>query len=120
MMKAETGAPAVIVITSAVVVIDGTFYCPENTAKSEYEFAELVSHTSVEHLDELFEGSTEWKLRDWQKEVWIPDGIPVRAFSEVWFRGEAERDEAVVSCSEVAASLPRNIRFRLAPSWLHL
>ena len=117
MMRGESGPPAVIVMTSAVVIIEGTFYCPENTAKAECEFDELVTHTSVEHLDELFEGPAEWKLRDWQAEVWIPNGLPVRVFSEVWFRNEAERDNAVAACAGLAATLPRTLRFMLARPW---
>lgn len=61
MMKSETGALAVIVMSSEVVITEGAFYCPQNTARSAYEFDELVSQSSIEHLEELFEGPDEWR-----------------------------------------------------------
>jgi hypothetical protein len=118
MMKSETGSLAVIVIDSEVVMIDGAFYCPQNTAKSEYEFEELVSHTSVDHLDELFEGPNEWRLIDWQAEVWIPEGIAVDQFRRIWFRNKDERDRAVEACSGIASSLPRALPFAVGPNWV--
>lgn len=118
MMRAETGAPAVIVMTSEVVAIEGTFYCPENTAKAEYEFDTLVMKTAVADLDELFEGPNEWRLKDWQAEVWIPEAIPVPSFSEIWFRTTEDRDAAVTACAGIAANLPHEIRF-IAPGRIH-
>ena len=117
MMKSETGALAVLVIDSDVVITDGSFYCPQNTAKSEYEFDELVSRSSVDHLDELFMRPNEWELIDWQAEVWIPDGIVVNHFREIWFRNKAERDQAVDACSGLASGLPRTLRFGVGPKW---
>jgi hypothetical protein len=117
MMKSETGVLAVIVIESEVVIIEGSFYCPQNTAKSEYEFDELMNNSTIDHLDELFEGPNEWRLIDWQAEVWIPDGIAVDHFREIWFRNKDERDEAVNACSGIAADLPRTLRFAVGPKW---
>ena len=111
MMKQATGAPAIIVMSSIVVAAEGAFYCPENTAKNEYEFTEISSHTQVEHLDELFAAPDAWELVDWQAEVWIPEGIPVDRFSHVLFRTTEEREAAVAACAPIAASLPRDIGF---------
>lgn len=117
MMKGDTesGPPAVILMSSELVVTEGTFYCPENTAKSEYTFDALCGWTSVQHLDELFEGPTEWRLRDWQAEVWIPYGIPVEQFLRVWFRNKEERDQAVEACGNI--DLPMTLPFGVGPSW---
>jgi hypothetical protein len=117
MMRSETGALAVIVLDTDVVIIEGAFYCPQNTAKSEYEFDELVRRTSADHLDELFEGPNERRLVDWQAEVWIPDCIPVDYFREIWFRNKAERDATVNACSNIASRLPKTLHFRVGPTW---
>ena len=115
MMKSEAGTPAVIVMSSQVVIADGAFYCPQNTARADCEFDSLVACTSIDDLDALFEGPNEWRLRDWQAEVWIPDGIPVDQFREVWFRNKEDRDKAVAACAAVA-SMP--LRFAVGPSWV--
>jgi ssDNA thymidine ADP-ribosyltransferase DarT-like protein len=117
MMKSETGALAVFVMDSEIVITEGSFYCPQNTAKSEYEFDELVNCSSVDHLDGLFKGPNEWDLIDWQAEVWIPDCIDVNYVRKVWFRNKAERDQAVDACSDIASSLPNTLRFGVGPTW---
>lgn len=111
MMKQQTGPPAIVVMPSIVAAAEGAFYCPENTAKNEYEFAEISSHVGVEDLDALFVDPDGWDLVDWQAEVWIPDGIPVEHFSHVLFRTAEDRDAAVVACAPIAAGLPRDVRF---------
>jgi hypothetical protein len=111
MMRAETGPTAVIVMSSQIVITEGTFYCPENTAKAVYEFDELVNNTTVDYLDNLFVGPTDFGLKDWQAEVWIPDGILPTEFTQIWFRNEAERDTAVEACAGFAANLPKPIQF---------
>ena len=118
MMKSETGALAVIVINSEVVITEGSFYCPQNTAKSEYEFDNLIRHTSVDDLDGLFTGPNEWHLIDWQAEVWIPEHIPVDQFIKIGFRNKDERDRAVDACSGIGSGLPRTLPFAVGPKWV--
>ncbi len=118
MMKSETGALVVIEIDPEVVIIEGSFYCPHNTAKSEYEFDELVSNTSVDDLDELFTGPNDRRLVDWQAEVWIPERIAVDYFRKICFRNEDEQEWAVNACSGVASLLPRRLPFVVGPSWV--
>ena len=117
MMKAEDGPLAVIEIDAEVVISEGAFHCPQNTAKSEYEFTEIIGWTGVNDLEDLFEGPNEWRLRDWQAEVWIPGEIPVDKFRAVWFRDAETRDRALESCSEVAPHLPTTLIFGVAPKW---
>ena len=54
MMRFEPGPLMVIQMKSEVAITEGAFYSPQNTAKSEYEFSDLVNCTSVGDLDALF------------------------------------------------------------------
>lgn len=117
MMRSESGPPALIVLPSTVIAAEGAFYCPENTARNEDDFDELKSRTEVEHLEELFEGPDEWRLIDWQAEVWIPEGIPTEEFRAVYFRNEGDRDDAVGACAAASAALARPIPFGVGKGW---
>ena len=117
MMRSESGPPALIVLPGRVIAAEGAFYCPGNTARNEDDFDDLRLRTEVEHLEELFEGGDEWRLIDWQAEVWIPDGIPIDEFQAVYFRNEGDRDQAVRACAAVAAMLPRTIPFGVGKGW---
>jgi ssDNA thymidine ADP-ribosyltransferase, DarT len=117
MMRVEPGPLVLIEMRSEIVIWEGAFYSPQNTAKSEYEFSDLVNCTSVDDLDALFEGPTEWRLRDWQAEVWIPDGIPPDQFQKMWFRNRDERDQALEACASMASSLPTTLVFGIGPTW---
>lgn len=111
MMRTETGAPAILVMKSDIVAAEGTFYCPNNTARSEYVFDEISRRTAVEDLDDLFQGPTEWALRDWQAEVWIPVAVPASNISRVLFRNSQELNAALTACLPVAHQLTHTITF---------
>lgn len=117
MMRNEAGPPAIIELPSRVVIAEGAFYCPENTAKSEYDFETSTARTEVEHLDELFVGPDEWRLIDWQAEVWIPDGIPVRDFRRVLFRNNDELAETFKACQGIELDRDGDLPFAVGKAW---
>ncbi len=117
MMRNEAGPPAIIELSSRVVIAEGAFYCPENTAKSEYDYETSSARTEVEHLEELFEGPDEWRLIDWQAEVWIPDGIPVREFRRVLFRNADELSETFRACDGIELDRNDNLPFVVGEAW---
>ncbi|MBA2633780.1 MAG: DUF4433 domain-containing protein [Chloroflexi bacterium] len=111
MMRHETGPSAVLDIRASVVTTEGTFYCPDNTARNDYDFAEVSSWTSAQHLDDLFEGPTDYKSANYQAEIWVPDGIAVDDIPTVWFRSEEDRDAVVTAMGPLADSLPQTVEF---------
>jgi hypothetical protein len=115
MMSRESGPSAIIEIDAAVVGIDGAFYSPENTARNEYEFAEVSSWTTAQDLDDLFTGPSEWGLRSYQSEVWVP-AVPIDYIRTIHFRSEADRDEVLARLGPLASALPRKIYFAVTPS----
>lgn len=113
MMRRESGASAVIEMTSVVAAMKGAFYCPDNTARNDYEFDEVRTWTDIEHFEALFAGPTEWGLSNLQAEIWIPDGIPVEAFRNVYFRSDEDLEAALRACEPLAADLPRYLNFQV-------
>jgi hypothetical protein len=111
MMRGETGPSAVLDIRASVVTIEGTFYCPDNTARNDYDFAEVSSWTSAQHLDELFAGPTDFKSANYQAEIWVPNGVAVDDIRTVWFRSEEDRDAVVTAMGSLADSLPQTVYF---------
>jgi len=118
MMKNEGGPSALIELPSRLVAIEGAFYCPENTAKSEYDFETASQRTGAEHLDELFTGQDQWWLVDWQAEVWIPGGLPVSEFRRVLFRNKAERDEALEGSRGIQLDRESTLPFAIGTDWM--
>lgn len=113
MMRRETGPLAVIEMPSSIVAIDRSFYCPDNTARNDYEFEEVSLWTEMEHFEALFAGPNDWGLSNLQAEVWVPDGIPVDFFRTVYFRSEEDLQEALRACEPMASNLPRELNFRV-------
>jgi hypothetical protein len=118
MMKNESGPTALIEIPSRIVALEGAFYSPENTAKSEYDFDEVSQRTALEDLDSLFEGPDVWRLVDWQAEVWIPDGIPVAEFERVLFRNREDLDEALEASRGIELDRDSNLTFAVGKPWM--
>lgn len=115
MMGRASGPVAVIELTSDVLTIEGTFYCPGNTARNDYNFDEVETWTKPEDLEDLFTGPDDFELVDRQAEVWVPDRIPVGAMKTVCFRNEADQDNALRACEEVAAKLTKDLAFQVKP-----
>jgi hypothetical protein len=113
MMRREIGPLAVIEMPSIIATADRSFYCPDNTARNDYEFDEVSTWTELEHFEAMFDNPNEWKLVNLQAEVWIPDGIPVDFFRTVYFRSDEDLQEALRACEPVAATLPRDVNFRV-------
>lgn len=78
MMRRETGPAAVIEMPATIAAVEGAFYCPDNTARNDYEFSEVSTWTGVDRFEALFAGPAEWRPINLQSEIWIPDGIPYR------------------------------------------
>lgn len=115
MMRGESGPTAIFEIDASVVAIDGAFYCPDNTARNEYEFSDVSTWTTPAHLDDLFTGPTDWGLVSYQAEVWVPE-IPVEYIRTVHFRSVEDRDEVLTQVASIAAGLPRKMYFAVTPS----
>lgn len=116
MMSRATGPSAILEVRAMVVAIEGAFYCPDNTARNDYDFAEVSSWDSPQHLDDLFEDPTSWKSANYQAEIWVPNGIAVDDIAEVCFRTEADRDAVLTAIGPLAESLPRTVYFRVRSS----
>jgi hypothetical protein len=85
MMRTMTEAQALLLLDPELLCVEGTFFCPENTAKTEYEFATCCHWTAASDLDDLFENPASDWLKDWQAEIWIPDGAAVADIQKVRF-----------------------------------
>jgi hypothetical protein len=116
MMSRATGPTAVLEIRATVVLADGAFFCPDNTARNDYDFAEVSSWTSSQHLDDMFAGPTDWKSADYQAEIWVPDGIAVDDIPTVYFRSEEDRDAVINAMGSLADSLPQTVFFGVRSS----
>ena len=71
-------------------------------------FDELINQTSLAHLEELFEGPTEWRLREYQAEIWVPGSIPrvpTDYFNEVWFVNEDAMSQGAELCRDLRSSV---------------
>jgi len=101
MMRRETGPLSLLEVRPELLYVEGSFYCPGNSARNDYEFDELVGKTELAHLEDLFEGPGEWKLRDWQAEIWIPEYIAAGDIIRVSFATDAIRQRAVELCQDV-------------------
>ncbi len=118
MMRSETGPTVLIELPCRVVAAEGAFYCPENTAKSEYDFLSASQRTGLEHLDELFEGPGARRLVDWQAEVWVPYGVPVSQFGRVLFRDKEVVTMAMASCRGIELDRETDLTFAVGTSWM--
>lgn len=116
MMSRATDPSAILEIRATVVAADGTFYCPDNTARNDYDFAVVSSWTSAQHLDDLFAGPTDWKSANYQAEIWVPDGIAVDDIRAVRFRSDEDLDAVLAAMGSLADSLPQTVYFRVSPS----
>jgi hypothetical protein len=115
MMRGESGPMAIFEIDAAIASIEGAFYCPENTARNDYEFTEVSTWTTATHLDDLFVGPADWEVVSYQAEIWVPE-IPVGYIKTVHFRSEGDRDEVLEKVGHIAASLPGKLYFAVTPS----
>jgi hypothetical protein len=113
MMSRASGPVAIIEMTSAVLMVDGTFYCPGNTARNDYDFDEVSTWTGEEHLEALFEDPTSYRVKDIQAEVWVPERIPVSAFRRVLFRSAEELDATREAARPIEPSLPKTLVFQV-------
>lgn len=113
MMSRASRPVAIIEMASAVLTIDGTFYCLGNTARNDYDFAEVSTWTGQEHLEALFEDATSRRVKDIQAEVWVPERIPVSAFRRVLFRNKQELEATRESAREIEPSLPKTLVFQV-------
>lgn len=102
MMRRETGPLALLEVQPALLYVDRAFYCPGNSARNEYDFDELVAKTELVHLEELFEGPGEWRLKDWQAEIWVPEFIAAGDIIRISFATDAIRQRAAEMCEDVA------------------
>jgi hypothetical protein len=113
MMARATGPTAIIEMTSAVLAIDGTFYCPGNSARNDYVFDEVSTWTQLDDLQDLFEGPDGYRVKDIQAEVWIPGTVPVSAFRRVLFRTEGDLNATYAASSHLQGTLPRELVFQI-------
>jgi hypothetical protein len=97
--------------------VEGSFYCPGNSARNEYEFDDLVKKTTVADLEELFEGPDAWRLKDWQAEIWIPGYIAAGDIVRVLFANEQVRQQASELCKDIAGALPKEVEFAIGENW---
>ncbi len=117
MMRRATEPQALFEVKPELLYVDGSFYCPGNSARNEYQFDELVTKNSVADLEDLFEGPNEWRLKDWQAEIWIPGYIASGDIVRVLFATEKIRQQAVEVCKDVAAGLTKDFDFAVGASW---
>lgn len=115
MMRGESGPSAIFEVDASISATIGAFYCPDNTARNEYEFDEVSTWTTAAHVDELFTGPTDWGLVSYQAEVWVSE-IPVEYIRSVHFRSEDDRDEVLTRVRAIAPGLPRKLYFAVTPS----
>ena len=111
MMHSESGPSAIVEVNAKVVMAQGTFFCPDNTARNEYDFAEARTWTAARHLDDFFEDPTSFKSKNWQAEIWVPDAIAVEDIMAVYFRTIEDRDAAIAAIGTLASSLPVPVHF---------
>lgn len=116
MMSRAAGPSAVLEVRASVLTREGTFFCPDNTARNDFDFAEVSSWTSAQHLDDLFAGPTEWKSANYQAEIWVPDGIAPDDIRAVSFRSEGDRDAVITAMGSLADTLPQTVYFLVKPS----
>lgn len=116
MMRSESGPSAILEIDSRVLLSEGTFFCPDNTARNDYDFAEASTWSSAQHLDDLFEDPTSYKSANYQAEIWVPDGVAVEDIVGVYFRTAEDRDAVIDAMRPIAAKLPRAVAFGVRPS----
>lgn len=117
MMQRATEPQALFEVRPELIYVEGVFYCPGNSAKNEYQFDDLVQKTTVADLDELFEGPNEWRLKDWQAEIWVPGYIAAGDIVRVNFANERIRDQAVDLCKDITGSLPKDFEFAVGADW---
>lgn len=117
MMRRASEPQALFEVKPELLYVDGAFYCPGNSAKNEYDFEELVKKTALDDLEELFEGPTEWRLKDWQAEIWIPGYIHRGDIVRVLFASDGTRQQAVDLCRAIAEDLPKDITFAVGAAW---
>lgn len=115
MMRRESGPTAIFKIDASIVAVDGAFFCPENTARNEYDFSEVSTWTTATHLDDLFTGPTDWDLVSYQSEVWVPE-VPVDYIRSVIFRTVEDRDAVLADLGSVATALTHKMYFAVIPS----
>ena len=116
MMSRETGPSAILEIQAAVVATPGTFFCPDNTARNEYDFSEVSTWGTAQHLEDLFAGPTEWKSENYQAEIWVPDGIQVNQIPAVYFRTKEDLQSVLDAMGSLADQLPHTVYFGVRPS----
>jgi hypothetical protein len=116
MMRSESGPVAILEINSRVVLADGTFFCPDNTARNDYDFSEASKWDAAKHLDDLFEDPTSYKSANYQAEIWVPDGVAVEDIVGVYFRTTEDRDAAIAAIGPLASTLPRKVFFGVQTS----
>jgi hypothetical protein len=118
MMGRGTESPVIIELPSWVTAIEGSFYCPGNSASSKYTFVEVATWTTLKHLDALFSRPDEPELNDWQAEVWIPNGIPTSAFQRVLFQNADDLARSKRQCSDLAFVRSGDLRFTVGEAWM--
>ena len=107
MMRGEAGPTAIFEIDASVVAIDGAFYCPDNTARNEYEFSDVSTWTTSTHLDDLFDEACSTGALSAIRPKCGSRRFPINYIRTVHFRSVDDRDEVLTEVGPIAAGLPR-------------
>ena len=103
MMRRQNEPQALLVLPTDLVCVAGTFFVPANSARAEFSFDECCQWTTVDDLEDLFEAADSHRLKDWQAEVWVPDGVASADISKVKFVSMKVAKDAVAACEGIEA-----------------
>jgi ssDNA thymidine ADP-ribosyltransferase, DarT len=117
-MIARIVDPVILACDTVHLARRGTFYADRNTARGDVVLDEVMRRESVSDLEALFDGERRpGHLRDWQSEVWVPEGIDRDRILAIIYRSNADA-EAGRAALEVARETMDIAPCMLVSPWL--